>query len=92
MPTRPTLAEIRTRHPHQFTFADGAVGCLNCPGTCDVAILLRTIEKQEKVIDAAREVENMGFYVGSYDSEMLKLFYRKVAALEGALAALEGKH
>lgn len=65
MPTKPTLAQIRERHPaddpgHACSVCEGEYGCAgrlspyeNKPYSgplCDVAILLFTIEKLEKTL------------------------------------------
>lgn len=98
MPTREGLAEIRERHQEcRDRRAEHPQCCQKDAALwpCDVAILLSTIEKLEKVAEAAREV--LGDDKAQYLYEdMDRVEYRAVTEaalgkLRSALSALEGK-
>ena len=86
MPTEPTLAAIRERFADEMWPWGGDYFTID-DIRADVAVLLSTIEKLEKVAEAARAT------VADWETEGTADIWvdDRVEALRSALAALEGK-
>ena len=95
MPTRPepTPAEIRARHrPGSYVLNSDQCICCHSPWPCDVAILLSTIEKLEKVANAAGALTDWIAEVSPESHvERIGELYDHAELVDVALRALEGK-
>ena len=92
MPTSP--AEIRARHERVDEWAGFPVAiCEVCqtPWPCDVAILLSTIEKQQRVVEAAKKRISGSHAMGCDAFQLDKPCDCGRDELRAALAELEAK-
>ena len=87
MPTEPTLAAIRERFADEMWPWGGDYFTID-DIRADVAVLLSTIEKLEKVAEAARECDELW---DGHICDQLPDLPCEICVLRSALSSLEGK-